>query len=277
MMASKQHIEPEQASAQTDLSLDATNGGPQNPGNCAHVGPSDSSVPVIVELLRKVPSLSEEPEAILRLGSKLDEIHALGLIDGKMFMIRILPLVSGAVLRFFEDCLRSGRNWAQCKVALLREFFPYFVRERMVRDLIVFNFHEEGQALREFVGRVFAAANFLEYEADEEQLVGRIVMNLHPAILAHAAFLERPRSRKELVSAIGLIEEKVSVLKQREKAQPTVATMKKNDPRGRGPSRNVPPTPRLRRCWNCGSTGHLRRDCRKGSPQSENGQPPGGR
>jgi len=52
----------------------------------------------------------------------------------------------------------------------------------MVRDLIVFNFHEEGQALRKFVDRAFAAAKFLEYEADEEQLVGRIVMNLHPAI-----------------------------------------------------------------------------------------------
>ena len=52
----------------------------------------------------------------------------------------------------------------------------------MVHDLIVSNFHEEGQALCEFVDRVFEAAKFLEYEADEEQLVGRIVMNLHPAI-----------------------------------------------------------------------------------------------
>jgi len=148
---------------------------------------------VVVELLRNVQTLSsEEPETILRLVSKLDEIHALELIDDRMFIVRILPLVSGAVLRFFGDCLRNGRNWAQSKGDLLREFFPHFVRERMVRDLIVFNFHKEGQALREFADSVFAAARFLEYEADEEQLVGRVFMNLHPAILAHAAFLERP-------------------------------------------------------------------------------------
>jgi len=95
---------------------------------------------------------------------------------------------------------------------------------------------------------VFAAARFLEYEADEEQLVGRIVMNLHPAILAHAAFLERPRSCKELMNTIGLIEEKVSVLKEREKVQPASTTQRENDPRSRGPSRNVPSASRPSRC-----------------------------
>jgi len=127
MMTSKQDMEPEQANAQTVLSLDAAIGDPQNP-NSSHVSPSDSSVPAVIELLRKVHSLSsEEPEAILRLVNKLDKIHALGLMDDKMFIVHILPLVSGAVLRFFVDCLRSGRNWAQCKGDLLREFFPHFV------------------------------------------------------------------------------------------------------------------------------------------------------
>jgi len=84
----------------------------------------------------------------------------------------------------------------------------------MIRDHIVFNFHEEGQALSEYVDSVFAAATFLEYEADEEQLVGRTVMNLHTTILVHAAFLEMPRSRKKLMSAVGLIEERFSVLKK---------------------------------------------------------------
>jgi len=90
----------------------------------------------------------------------------------------------------------------------------------MVRDNIVFNFHEEGQGLREFVDRVFAAATFLQYEADENQLIGHIVMNLHPTILTHATFLERTRSRKELISDISLIQEKFSVLKERKPSQP---------------------------------------------------------
>lgn len=77
---------------------------------------------------------------------------------------------------------------------------------------------------------MFAGAKFLEYGSDEEQLVGRIVMNLHPTILVHAAFLERPFSLRELLSAVGLIEEKVSVLKERQKIQPARATLS-----GRGP------------------------------------------
>jgi len=90
----------------------------------------------------------------------------------------------------------------------------------MIRDHIVFNFHEEGQPLREHIDRVFAAAKFLGYEAGEQQLVDRIVMNLHPTILAHAAFLERPRFRKELNSAVSLIEDKFSALKERQKTPP---------------------------------------------------------
>jgi len=153
-MTSKQERESEQASARTSSSLGAAVGDPQNPNNSSHVGPGDSPVTVVVELLRKFQTLSsEEPEAILRLVSKLDEIHALELIDDRMFIIRILPLVSGAVLRFFRDGLRNGRNWEQSKGDLLREFFPHFVHERMVRDLIVFNFHK-GQALREFADSV---------------------------------------------------------------------------------------------------------------------------
>jgi len=121
----------------------------------SHVGGCGKVVPVIVELLRQVPALSsEEPEAILGLVTKLDEIHALCLVDGKAFLVRMLPLVSGAVLRLFGECLRSGGSWEQCKRELLKEFFPHFVRERVIRDHVVFNFHEEGGAVRDYVDSV---------------------------------------------------------------------------------------------------------------------------
>jgi hypothetical protein len=67
------------------------------------VGDSNNPVSVFIELLLQVPTLSsEEPEVILRVVSRFDEIHALGLTDDKMFFICILPLVSGAVLSFLE-------------------------------------------------------------------------------------------------------------------------------------------------------------------------------
>jgi hypothetical protein len=64
--------------------------------------------------------------------------------------------------------LRNGRSWEQCKRDLLREIFPHFVRERLIRDHIVFKFHQEDEALRDYVSKVFAAAGFLQYEAVEE-------------------------------------------------------------------------------------------------------------
>jgi hypothetical protein len=154
-------------------------------------------------------------------------------------------------------------------------FFPHFVRERLIGDHIVFNFHHEKEALRDYVIMVFSAAGFLQYEAVEDDLVGRIVMNLHPTVLAHAAFLERPRSRKYLINAVGLIEEKFSVLMERKRAQSTVAMSSGSSSRSLEASRNVPRDRNPRRCWNCGRAGHLRRDCRRQSPQSGNGQAPG--
>jgi len=194
-MASKEDEVNIKASVSTNLSGETIQVGPQNNDDNSHAGACAGSNSVFVELMRQVPRLSaEEPEAILRFIIRFDEIYALGLSDDRSFVVRILPLVSGTVLGFFGDCLRNGRTWEQCKSELLREFFPHFVRERMIQDLITFNFHEEGQSVREYIDRVFAAARILAYDVDEQQLVDRIVMSLHPHVLAQAAFLERPHS-----------------------------------------------------------------------------------
>ena len=149
-MASQQEAKTPQASAPTDLSADSILTRPLNANDYSHVGSSDGSVPVLVELMRQVPPLTtEEPEAILRFMVRLNGIYALGLGDDRSFIVRILPLVSGAVLLSFGDCLRNGRTWEQCKDDLLHEFFPHFVRQRMVRDLITYNFHQKGQSTRD--------------------------------------------------------------------------------------------------------------------------------
>ena len=143
-MARKHDVDSNQESVPTDLSSDMIRAEPQCFNNSSHVGGSDNSLSVFVELLRQVPSLSsEEHEAILRFVSRLD----CQMSDDRIFVIRTLPLVSGAVLRFFGDCLRNGRNWDQCKTELLKEFFAHFVRERMIGDHIIFSFHEVGQSL----------------------------------------------------------------------------------------------------------------------------------
>jgi hypothetical protein len=128
----------------------------------------------------------------------LGEIHSLGLVEDRMFITRILPFVRGGLLQFLGVCLCKRSSWEACKAQLLEEYFPHFVRERLIRDLIVFNFQDEGQPLRVYIDLVFQAVDFLQYEASEQQLVERVIMNFHRHILGQAAFLEKLRCRKEL-------------------------------------------------------------------------------
>ena len=88
-------------------------------------------------------------------------------------------------------------------------------------------------------------------------------MNLHLTVFAHAAFLYRPRSRKELINAVGLIDEKFSVLMERKRAQSNVSMSSGNSARSLEAPRNDPRDRNPSKCWNCGRAGHLRRDCRR--------------
>ena len=148
----------------------------------------------------------------------------------------------------------------------------------MIRDMVVFHFQGEGQALRAYIEQVFAAAKFLRYGASEQELTDRVVMNFHPSVLSHAAFIDRPRSLKELYQVVGLLEEKVAITKERQRlcSPPT------DIPSSRGVSRSGSTRPGLSpgtplECWNCGSTGHVRRECPRRAALPGNGQAPGGR
>jgi len=108
---SRQDTEIEQASSRSDLSLNATCIGHQVRFCGSHEAGGGIVDPVSVVLLRHVPTLScEESEVILFLNTDLDEIHILGLVDDRAFLGIILPSFSWDVLRYFVECLRSGRS-----------------------------------------------------------------------------------------------------------------------------------------------------------------------
>ena len=88
----------------------------------------------------------------------------------------MLSQVSGSLLNLFGCCLRGGFIWAQCKVQLLDEYFPYFVREILIREIFGFKFHVPSEPLRVYIERISQTATFLQYAATEQQLVDRILM-----------------------------------------------------------------------------------------------------
>lgn len=271
-----------QVGAPTDLLSGSVANTSPYPGEQSQRGGEAAQVPVLVELLRQVaPLSSEEPEEILRLFVRVGEIYDLGLTDDRQFITRMLPLVSGSILKLLGSCLRGGCSWPQCKVQLLEEYFPYFVRERLVRDLIVFKFHVASEPLREYIERISQAATFLQYAATEQQLVDRILTNLDPDILAQAAFLDRPKTIKDLNRVVGLIEERISASRERLRANPH----DEGESRGGRKPRDAPrqgrgDTSRVAggtvKCWGCGQMGHYQRACPQRNQRSGNGQGPGG-
>jgi hypothetical protein len=93
-----------------------------------------------------------------------------------------------------------------------------FVREKMIRELVVFHSQDRDCPLREFIKEVVDAAEFFQYRASEGEILGRILMNLHQDILAQAAFLPKPSSYMELRDMVGLIEETMAVLAERQRS-----------------------------------------------------------
>ena len=64
--------------------------------------------------------------------------------------------------------------------------------------------------------QIFQAAEFLCYAATEQQLVDRVVTNLHPWVLGQATMLDRPRSLSELRSLLVVIDERCAVARERQ-------------------------------------------------------------
>jgi hypothetical protein len=193
---------------------------PPQRGDVLRGGSGGSQVVVLVELLRQIPPLkSEEPEAIMALFVWLDETYELGLVDDRTFITRILLLLVGSLLAFVGNCLQEGCTWAACKARLLEDYFPYFVRERLIQKKIVFNLHSETQPVRQYIEQIFRVAKFLQYHATEDQLVARVVMNFHATVSPHATFLERPKSLKDLYRTVGLLEERASITQERSRVE----------------------------------------------------------
>jgi hypothetical protein len=88
--------------------------------------------------------------------------------------------------------------------------------------------------MRVYIDKLFQAAEFLQYEATEPQLVDRVVMKLHPHVLSQAAFLEKTRLRKDLYRLVGLFEEKFSVLKERVRLGPELTRGERQGSSGGG-------------------------------------------
>jgi hypothetical protein len=126
MQASSQE-DAQQGRASPDLVQKVVYTTPIRDGNGSH-GCGGGQEAVLVDLLRKIPPVvSEEPEAIMQLFVRLVAIHELGLVDDRVFVSRILPLVSG-ILTFIGAWLRES-SWAENKAVIRKVFSALRARD----------------------------------------------------------------------------------------------------------------------------------------------------
>jgi hypothetical protein len=120
--------------------------------------------------------------------------------------------------------------------------------------------------VRVYIDQIFQAAKFLRYGATEQQLVDRVVTNLHPCVLSQATLLDRPHSLNELLRLVAVIEERCAVAQERQQVArgPPVESSAGVGPgvNSRGDSRRQGRfTGAPMKCWGCGHPGHLSRNC----------------
>jgi hypothetical protein len=104
---------------------------------------------VLSDLLRKVPPLkSEDSREIMNFFLRVKVVYKLHLVPNKIFWTKLLPRVQGSLLSFLGDALQQGESWEQCMNRVLGEYFPLFIKEKLIRDLVVFNLHDKTRPLR---------------------------------------------------------------------------------------------------------------------------------
>jgi hypothetical protein len=157
---------------ETDTKAESLRGGSNEAEGAYSESPQglreNSEGSVLPDLLKDVPRLtSEEPKEILKVFVDIKAIYELKLVPDNVFLMRLLPKVRGRLLTFSGECISHGESWEQCKARVLREYFPLFVWEKIIRELVVFQFQERDCPLREFIKEVVDAAGFLKYRASE--------------------------------------------------------------------------------------------------------------
>jgi hypothetical protein len=111
---------------------------------------------------------------------------------------------------------------------------------------------------------VVAAADILGFVGWESQLVHRMVQNIHPTVKSHLLFETGPESIRDLFSLATTVAEAVAVEEQRRQLSAPVRKNGSPRPVANTTIRGRPCTAKAdckRRCWECGASGHLERDC----------------
>ena len=100
---------------------------------------------------------------------------------------------------------------------IISTFLPPRVKEQFLASHVLDRFQAQTEDFTAYVMSVVGAASILGFSGTEEQLVQRMVQNLHPRVKSHCMFQNRPQSVQDLYSLTTTVAEAEAVEEQRKR------------------------------------------------------------
>jgi hypothetical protein len=159
------------------------------PGTDASVSPRNDASKVrlklVTDLVQGIPVLSGTyPEAILKFLIRVNQIWELRLISDAEFLAVLFGRTSGRVMQILGTHLAMKNAWGMVQSDIIATLLPPRVKESFLISHATDRFQAPGEDLNSYVTSVVAAAAILGFAGTEQQLVHRMVQNMHPNLKA---------------------------------------------------------------------------------------------
>jgi hypothetical protein len=204
---------------------------------------------VLFELVRALPVIKvTDPESVLEFLVKTQGIWKLKLVTDVEFLSIMLSKAHGYFAQVIGKHLTQRSNWVEVRKGLVKIFLPSRVREQLLNSRVLNRFQHMVEDLHTYLLSIREVVETLSYEGTEEELVDRVLQNLHPRIRPYLLFTPKPNTFRELFDLASVVANAGATEKLR---QDLLGVSEKREARSGASLLSAGRRSKLR-CWNCG-------------------------